>query len=125
MASAPRLSDLSLLSRAPPPARGGVCAFFACFAVFFCFLAQEELRCRRLELEVEGLTAKVAAADDHRRRLEAMLKGAKRERDEAAAVRLYCFVSVLDNLGRQASRGAGTGSGERGARSFTLSLIHI
>ncbi|CAN0380089.1 unnamed protein product, partial [Ectocarpus fasciculatus] len=42
---------------------------------------QEELRCRQLELEVEGLSSKVAAADGHRRRLEAMLKETKRERD--------------------------------------------
>ncbi|CAN0232211.1 unnamed protein product, partial [Ectocarpus sp. 8 AP-2014] len=42
---------------------------------------QEELRCRQLELEVEGLSSKVAAADGHRRRLEAMLKDTKRERD--------------------------------------------
>ncbi|CAN0023801.1 unnamed protein product, partial [Hapterophycus canaliculatus] len=42
---------------------------------------QEELRCRQLELEVEGLSSKVAAAEGHRRRLEAMLKEAKRERD--------------------------------------------
>ncbi|CAM9419477.1 unnamed protein product [Ectocarpus sp. 4 AP-2014] len=42
---------------------------------------QEELRCRQLELEVEGLSSKVAAADGHRRSLEAMLKETKRELD--------------------------------------------
>lgn len=49
---------------------------------------QEELRCRQLELEVDGLSSKVAAADGHRRRLEAMLKEANRERDDALKVRL-------------------------------------
>lgn len=42
---------------------------------------QEELRCRQLELEVEGLSAKVAGADGHRRTLEESLREAKRERD--------------------------------------------
>eukprot|EP00752_Nemacystus_decipiens_P017818 g15975.t1 len=42
---------------------------------------QEELRCRQLELEVEGLSSKVAAADSVRRRLEGSLRDATRERD--------------------------------------------
>lgn len=124
--SAPRLSDPSLRSRALPPLLSlPACAPFSRVFVRYllCFLPQEELRCRRLELEVEGLTAKVVAADDHRRRLEAMLEGAKRERDEAAAVRCYRFVFVLDDPGRQAC-----GQGERGTKDtvlhfFVLSLF--
>lgn len=43
-------------------------------------VVQEELRCRQLELEVEGMSAKVAAAERYRSRLEAMLKEAKHQR---------------------------------------------
>ena len=82
-------------------------ALFFVFVAVFRFLPQEELRCRRLEQEVEGLTAKVAAADDHRRRLEVMLKEAKRERDEAAAVS-FLLLYVLE---------------ERGARPFSMLSI--
>lgn len=86
------------------------------FCLFLC-LPQEELRCRKLELEVGGLTAKVAAADDHRRNLEAMLEGAKRERDEAAAVR-FAFVLVLDDRGRRTGWRANKGNGGWGGESF-------
>lgn len=58
---------------------------FKYFRILFFWLfsvsAQEELRCRQLELEVKGLSAKVDAADSVRRRLEESLLEARRERD--------------------------------------------
>ncbi|CAB1119881.1 unnamed protein product [Ectocarpus sp. CCAP 1310/34] len=56
-------------------------------------------RVEQLELEVEGLSSKVAAADGHRRRLEAMLKETKRERDALRA--LSAALGILHQ--RQAS----------------------
>lgn len=44
-------------------------------------VVQEELRCRQLELEVKGLSSKVAGAERHRVRLETMLKESQRDRD--------------------------------------------
>ncbi|CAM9655706.1 unnamed protein product [Scytosiphon promiscuus] len=79
-----------------------------------CFVVvspQEELRCRQLEHEVDGLSSKVAAADAHRRRLETMLKEAKRERDtlkrrEHSTAATHVLTAALDALhqrGRPAS----------------------
>lgn len=67
---------------------------------------QEELRCRQLELEVEGLSSKVAAAEGHRRRLEAMLKETKRERDAlkvrcTTVVGRMCFILAFPNATRK------------------------
>ncbi|CAN0291346.1 unnamed protein product [Ascophyllum nodosum] len=57
---------------------------------------QEELRCRQLELEVEAMSAKVAAADTHLRRLEALLEEARRDRNISERKRRNTASHVLN-----------------------------